>query len=278
MRREFFAISSIAIAGVLLVSSIALAQDAISISPDTAIVLGVTNQTTADHDVAVDNLVGMAMLTNLGALPPNCDVTAYAVLSIGDRLFACDVSVELPGPVVARRGDVIRFNRTTYTIELDSRAAGGPSGAVADAVAGGSSLLLSFDTTVDLGGVIAEDEDLVRWDGMSWSLAFDASAAGIDPPLDLDAASYLGGSTYAASFDGSGSVGGVSFDDEDVLQYDGQTWTLVFDGSAQDADWAGADLDAVALPEPSEALLLLAGCGLLAALRGRRVLPPRDGH
>jgi hypothetical protein len=48
------------------------------------------------------------------------------------------------------------------------------------------------------------------------------------------------------SFDGSGSIGGVAFDDEDALEFDGgATWALAYDGSAQDPDWAPADLDAI---------------------------------
>ena len=38
--------------------------------------------------------------------------------------------------------------------------------------------------------------------------------------------------------------------DEDALAYDGTTWTVLYDGSAEDADWAAADLDAVTRPEP----------------------------
>jgi cysteine-rich repeat protein len=66
--------------------------------------------------------------------------------------------------------------------------------------------------------------------------------------LDLDAVHYtdLDGHLYL-SFDGSGNVGGVDFDDEDVLEYDpgGGVWALLYDGSARHSGWPPADLDAL---------------------------------
>ena len=85
-----------------------------------------------------------------------------------------------------------------------------------------------------------------------------------------------GGNLLWVSFDVSGSLGGINFDDEDVLEFDavGSSWNLFYDASAQHADWpAGADLDAVviAVPEPAEWLMLVAGGGLLGVLsRARR--------
>ena len=85
-------------------------------------------------------------------------------------------------------------------------------------------LLLSFDTTVDLGaGLIAADEDLVRWNGSSFSLAFDGSTEGLDPSLGIDAAQDLGGGAFMISFDTTGQIAGIVFDDEDVLRFDGAT-------------------------------------------------------
>lgn len=94
---------------------------------------------------------------------------------------------------------------------------------------------------------MAADEDLVRWNGASFSMAFDGSAAGLDSSLDIDAAQDLGGNSFAMSFDTTGEIGGIVFADEDVVRFDGTNWTLVFDGSAANSNWAAADLDAVML-------------------------------
>ena len=116
--------------------------------------------------------------------------------------------------------------------------------------------------------VEVEIEGLVVFDGATFNMLFDGSAASVPASLDVDAAHVLPSGNFAVSFDGSGQLGGVDFDDEDVLEYDpsGGTWTLVYDGSAEHATWTSADLNAVALPEPSLLLQLSAGLAWLVAL------------
>jgi hypothetical protein len=90
----------------------------------------------------------------------------------------------------------------------------------------------------------------VRFDGVSLFPFFDASLAGVAPGLDLDAAHYLAtDGSLLLSFDGSGVVGGISFDDEDVLRLDplGGIWSMAFDASSYHAGWSPADLDALQL-------------------------------
>ena len=236
----------------------------VSASSDVAAELGTNAVTAADEDVLTDAMLGPVTPIALGSLPEAADVVAYAALSGGEFLLAFDTTVELSGPLTARRGDIVRYDGvSTYSIELDASSAGVPAGVVADAVSettGG--LLLSFDITADLGGsLVVADEDLVHWNGSSFALVLDGSAAGIHEALDVDAVHDSGSQVYAVSFDGSGSVGGVDFADEDVLSYDavGTSWTLAYDASAQDADWEAADLDAVALPEPGLPAALAAG-------------------
>ena len=243
------------------------------VSSDVTVELSAT--TFDDEDGAVDNLMGGVVPTSLGALPSSADVAAYHLHSNGDQLFSLDTTVTLPGPLTAERGDVVRYDGGSYTLEFDASAEGVPNSAVTDAVGrdGSGDLLLSFDTTVDLGALTADDGDLVVFDGASFSMAFDASAAGVPEALDLDGAHDLGNGNLGLSFDGSGQLGGVDFDDEDVLEYDpsGPTWLLAYDGSAEHAGWGGGpDLDAVALPEPGMLLLLGSGiAGLLVIGHGR---------
>jgi hypothetical protein len=188
--------------------------------------------------------------------------------------------VLLPGGILARRGDVVSVIGTgTYAIVFDARAVGIPDGIATDALVSlGPDLVLSFDGTVDLGGgVVAADEDLVRWNGAAFALVFDGSAAGLDESLDLDAADRTE-NFWALSFDTGGIVNGVSFLDEDVLAYSPITgaWSpnRVFEGAAVDPDWAAADLEAFAVPEAGAAAMLASGGLLLVVLRRGR--PSRD--
>jgi hypothetical protein len=216
------------------------------VSPDTTVTLGAA--TVNDENVAVDNLAGTVTVQSIGSIPAETELDAYAVGSHGEQLLSFDTTVLLPGGGTARPGDVWRYDGVSYSVEFEAAARGVPNGANLDAVAlYASSLLLSFDVSLDLGGVDAEPEDLVLFDGSTFSIFFDGSAAGIAPGLDLDAADYLPCDGHLLlSFDGSGSVGGINFDDEDLLEFDRvANWELAYDGSAHDADWSPADLNAI---------------------------------
>jgi len=248
----------------------AIAQEIVSASPDVTIELG-AGVIALDHDVAIDNRLGIVVLENLGAVAEASEVIALGLDVNGDRFLSFETTTALSGGIVARPGDVVRYDGAAYSIEFDASAQGISAGTMTDATslaAGG--LLPSFDTTVDLGGGLrVDDEDLVHWNGSTFSLALDGSAAGLDTALDIDAAQDLGGGAFLASFDTTGTASSIAFDDEDVMRFDGSSWSLEFDADAADADWAGADLDAVMVPEPATSALLAAGA-LWLCVAGRR--------
>jgi hypothetical protein len=196
----------------LLLSAIpATAQEVISPSPDITIDLG-ASVIAADEDVALDNQLGLVMLENLGTLPDASDVIALGSDVNGDRFISFDTTTALAGGVVARPGDVVRYDGAAYSIEFDALAAGLPNGVVTDATSlSANGLFLSFDTTVDLGeGLVAADEDVVDWNGTSFALAFDGSEVGLDTALDVDAAQGLGGGSFLLSFDTTGQIAGLA--------------------------------------------------------------------
>lgn len=218
-------------------------------SPD--ITLDLAGQVTTDENAALDNRMGSVTLQDIGAIPPNANLTAYHRFDNGDQLLAFDITIELPGAVIARPGDVVRrLANGTFSITFNGAGEGVPAGARIDAVSvdGNGDLLLSFDTTVSLDGLVAADEDVVRFDGAAFSLVFDGSVAGLAPAVDLNALHYATDSgIIIASFDVSGTVDGIHFSDEDLLRYDPGTnsWTLAYDGSAEHLAWNAGDLDAV---------------------------------
>ena len=271
--------TALATAGALAFAPAALALTPVSnvdLTPDVTVTLD--SQTIDDEDVAADDVLGGTITpVALGALPEASDVSAYHAFGPGQFLLTFDTAVDLPGGVFAEAADVVRYDGATYSIEFDASSAGVPPGARADAVSRttAGNLLLSFDTTVSLSSTTFDDEDLIEFDGATFTSRFDGSAAGIDPALDLDGAHFFPGSGFLAlSFDGSGSVGGVAFDDEDVLEYDtsGPTWEMAWDTTVERPEWTpGADVNGVHLvPEPSGLVMLAAGCGLLIALARRR--------
>ncbi|KAB2964900.1 MAG: hypothetical protein F9K18_07160 [Thermoanaerobaculia bacterium] len=206
-----------------------------------------------DHEAVLRlALPGPPEVEDLGSLPANADLTAFHRLDGGLRLFSLDTFVELPGGVVADRDDVVQYDGAGYAVLLDGSGAGLPDGARIDALGwrregGVAALLLSTDVTVELpGGLVAEDEDVVAWDGAAWSLVLDGSAAGVADGLDLDGIDRdpVTGVLFV-SFDGSGNLNGLDFDDDDALAWDGATWSLAFSGDLLGASFAAGDLDAL---------------------------------
>ncbi len=255
------------------------------LSPDITVTLD--GQTVDDEDVAADNLLSPGIVkAPLVGIPETADLSAYHFRQIGVDLhfmLSFDSTVTLPGGIVARPADVIRLEGATYTLEFDSAAQSIPAGVNVDALAMtyGGDFILSFDTSVFLDGNVYFDEDLTRFDGASFSPFFSGAAAGLDAALDVDGAHLLISSgNLALSFDTSGRVGGIDFDDEDVLEYDPSlgSWEMAWDTSVERTEWVpGADVDAVNfVPEPTRFAQLVAGLTLLAIFnRGRRRRSPR---
>ncbi len=248
MRKLWLSVSSV----LLLTSQISEAATPLlelSASPDISIEL--TGLLIDDGSLAVADFSGGGILSEITGLPPSADLTGFAALGNGDFLLAFQNAVELPGPLIARSGDLVRLSGNTYSIEFGAAAAGLPAGTLIDAVteaAGG--LLLSFDTTIEFAGVIAHDEDLVFWNGATLALDIDISSHGIAQGLDLDAAHWVeANGRLLVSFDGAGTAGGVFFTDEDILELDplGSTWSLAYDGSVAHPGWAPADIDALSV-------------------------------
>jgi len=229
---------------------------------------------TADEDV-VEDAGGTATKIDVGTLPAAADVIGYSVAPGGNVVFSIDVSAELPGGIDVTPRDVVRWNGSTYSVEFEGADHSLPAGAKIDAIGYfQGDLILSLDITATLGNVTADDEDLVRLESTTpdtWSLFFDGSAEGVPAGADLDGADVLDASgNLALSFDISGTVGGVGFDDEDILEFatGPGTWSKRYDGSTAFAALAAADVDAVFAPEPAATLACLAaGAALLAARR-----------
>lgn len=223
-------------------------------SPDITVVL--SSSTALDEEGITDDLAGtVTAAPALSGLPDGADLVGFAAAS-SVFLFTFDTTVVVTGSptLTVEPGDVLGVGISgSQALAFDASAEGIPNGVMVDAVGNdGTDLLLSFDIPVDIGsGVVAEDEDVVRWDGASLSLYLDASSHGVPAALDLDAVHLIAtNGRLLVSFDGSGTLGGVSFDDEDVLELDANTstWEMSYDGSAQHVGWSGGpDLDLVSV-------------------------------
>ena len=190
---------------------------------------------------------GPAVLLWPGPLPASANLDGLHEVGDGTLLLSVDSWCQV-GELLFGPADVVRWGNGRFSIVLDAEAVGLPDGVNVDAVsADGSDLLVSFDTSVTIDSIAFDDEDLLRWDGVTFTLALDGSAEGVPEALDLDAAARLENGHLLLSFDGSGEIDGVVFDDEDVLEHQ-QHWVVHHDASEDlGPAWTAANLDALSV-------------------------------
>ena len=237
----------------------------------TATTLDVAGVTVTPRDV-VSDLSGSVSVETLAGLPENTGLRGIHQEG-AVTLFTSRTAVELPGALFLERRDVASENGGVYGIELDGSAAGFPLETAIDAVSRDASgdLLLSVDGFVQIAGLNAARSDVLRWDGVAFSLFFDASSEGVPRELNFDGLHYdTVGDDLLLSFDAAGSIGGVLFGREDIVRFDPNsgTWSLEFDASSTEPGLATSDL--VAVPEPRVLSSLIAGLGLLFGLSAAR--------
>lgn len=228
------------------------------------------------RDVVTD-LSGAITTQSLVGLPPTAAISGVHQ-DAGATLFAIRASLELPGGVFLERRDVGSETGGVYSVVFDGDAAGLPANAAIDGVSrdDAGDLLVSFATTTDVGGLVVDDADVLSWDGSSFSLFFDASAAAVPTGLDVDGVHYeAAGDALLLSFDGGAQLAGLDFGREDILRYDraGGTWTLALDATTTEPALATSNL--VAVPEPGLLPALAAGLLALAGRASARSRMPR---
>lgn len=183
----------------------------------------------ADHQA----LVG-AQLLSIEGVDGTADLDALIRVSEGETWFSLDTTVSLPGNLLAMPGDLVSYAGASYSTVFDASESGIPDGVNLDAAAanygGSGAMALSFDTTVSVNGLVADDEDLLLWDGSAFTQVIDLSETGVVEGLDLDSAHYDAAlDLLIVSFDGSGTLAGLNFNDEDLVAWSvgGSAWSAV---------------------------------------------------
>ncbi|MEM7054157.1 MAG: Calx-beta domain-containing protein [Pseudomonadota bacterium] len=133
---------------------------------------------------------------------------------------------------------------TNGTIALDGAAAGIPDGVNVDAVSydpDTCDLILSVDIVAAMNGITFKPDDLIRWDGNSFSL-FRVGNFGVN----IDALHVLNGGRYLFSMDTDGAVAGLVAQDDDVIESipggPGSSQLLAFSPRVLSTTWDPADL------------------------------------
>ena len=245
---------SFALVGAVVLTALSSPSQAITplvalrLTPDATIALGVGNTLVSNSDVARHELAAdTATLLPIAGLPAAAHVIGYHSRQ-GEHYLVFDTSVVLGGTTFTPRDVAYTDGSGSWSKYLDGASAGIPDGAVIDALAFGTDayLRLSFAATVSLGGTSYDPRDIVRYAAGAFSMSA-ALSAQIPDGLNVVGLDVLPNGHLLLAFNGSGSVGGVSFNDEDVVEFTApSTWEMAYDGSARDADWAGAGIAALA--------------------------------
>jgi uncharacterized delta-60 repeat protein len=139
-------------------------------------------------------------------------------------------------------------------------------------------LYLSLASSQTIGGVASADEDILKFDGMSWSLLFDGSDVGVGSP-DLFAFTFLDADSLLMSFSSNVTVNGIAATPQDILRFDATslgsttsgTWSLYFDGSDVGlADATAEKIDALSLLPDGRLLLSTNGNPAVTGVSGAK--------
>jgi hypothetical protein len=117
-----------------------------------------------------------------------------------------------------------------------------------------TSLYISLSGGGTVGGVAAEDVDILHFDGLNWSLFFDASDVGISTSgQDLNDFAVLDANTLLLTFNAAVTIGSLSVDPWDVVQFNATslgdvtagTFSMYMDGNDVGLDTTSEVIDAL---------------------------------
>ena len=136
-------------------------------------------------------------------------------------------------------------------------------------LAGSQTIILATDTEATLGGLTFGDDDLVDYDPVAdtATLYFEGDPLFGTMWEDIDAVHVLSNGHIILSTDADATLGGLSFGDDDLVDYDpvADTATLYFDGGALFSN-LDEDIDAVHVLSNGHIILSTKGSATLGGL------------
>ncbi len=145
----------------------------------------------------------------------------------------------------------------TYVAEVTASNCAGSASATTTVtvLAPSAGLYLSLANNGTIGALAFSDEDILHYDGSTFTMLFDGSDVGVGA-LDLDAFYIIDSDSILMSFNNAASIGSLgTVDDSDIVRFDAATlgtttsgtFSLFFDGSLVDLTTDNEDVDAIEL-------------------------------
>ena len=158
-------------------------------------------------------------------------------------------------------GALSRASVTAPTTDIDDQQRTAPLDAGADEIVQApppppppatNAFLFSTIGNATVPGVPApaDDSDAYRWDGTAYSRVVDATNYGVPASANVDGFAHVDDTHFYVSFAGDTTVavtGGspLAVQDEDVLYWDGNAWSVFFDGTAHGMTHNQLDVNAI---------------------------------
>jgi hypothetical protein len=140
----------------------------------------------------------------------------------------------------------------------------------------GNPLYLSLTSSQTIGGISTADEDILKFDGQTWSLFFDGSDVGLGS-TDLFAFTILNPDTLLMSFNTTVTVNGLTITPQDVVYFHATslgsntagTFSMLLDGSSFGLDTSGEAIDSVSLSPDRRILISTTGNPSVPGVSGK---------
>jgi hypothetical protein len=166
------------------------------------------------------------------------------LLSLGVILMIAGVSIshaslflstDIPATIGSNsfeERDIIKYEPPNFSLYLSGSTLGIPPGTNINAFSiSGSDIYFSVDIPTTLGGMDFTERDLIHYDGSTFSKMLDGAALGIPEGAHINAATRLSDGSIIFSLDIPASIGGISAKANDLIKYDGSSFSLYFSGS-----------------------------------------------
>jgi hypothetical protein len=236
-------IGLISLMGVLfIIGTVYLAQAELLFSTDIPVSMG--SDSYKEKDIIRYNEPGFSLYNIEGvAFDEGINVDAFHFNESWHK-FSVDTRTSLDG-IICRCMDVVHYEGGQYYKAFNGIAEGIPPGACIDAATAlpDESIVFSVDVPVSLGGTDYQENDLIRWDDVSFSLYFDGSANGIPEGANIDGVHITPEGMLHFSLDIPVQLGGIDLKDADIITYD-SGYSLAFGGVSAGLP-VGANIDAV---------------------------------
>ena len=140
----------------------------------------------------------------------------------------------------------------------------------------GNPLYLSLTSSQTIGGISTADEDILKFDGQTWSLFFDGSDVGLGS-VDLFAFTILNSDTLLMSFSSTVTIDGLTITPQDVVYFHATslgsntvgTFSMLLDGSSFGLDTSGEAIDSVSLSPDRRILISTTGNPSVLGVSGK---------